>query len=139
MGFFLFIVMVVVAIAFYVGSQAEKAKRRALEAYKNSLAQLKTDPGNSDLRQLTLSLGRIYSNLVRDKKGNTIFDEIALMNDINAACAATQQAIPMQNISPTPQNDSVEARLVKLNELYEKRLIDTEDFQRRKQEIINSI
>nr|CAP48090.1 putative integron gene cassette protein [uncultured bacterium]CAP48795.1 putative integron gene cassette protein [uncultured bacterium]CAP48796.1 putative integron gene cassette protein [uncultured bacterium] len=139
MGLFLFVVVVVVGIAFYSAYQSEKAKERALTAYRASLSDLKKDPGNSDLRQKTLNLGRIYSNLVRDKKGNTVFDEVALMNDINAACASTQHVVHTQSQTPPPQQESVEARLQKLNDLYEKQLIDEQDFLRRKQEIINSI
>lgn len=139
MGTFFIIVIIVVAIAFYIGNQSDKEKQQALEAYRNSLRKLKTDPANSDLRQMTLNLGRVYSNLVRDNKGNTLFDEVALMNDINAACASTQNAIYTQSQISTGTQETAESRLVKLNDLYEKRLIDEADYLRRKQEIINSI
>ena len=41
---------------------------------------------------MTLSLGRAYSNPTRDKKGVSLFDEVALSNDIGAACAAAAAA-----------------------------------------------
>ena len=139
MELFFFLIVVVVVVAIYKSVQSEKEKSQALAAYRTSLTELKEDPGNSDIRQITLALGRVYSNLVRDKKGNTLFDEVALMNDINAACASTQQAIHVKTSSPSPQHETAEARLIKLSELFEKRLIDEQDYQRRKQEIINSI
>lgn len=136
---FLLIIIAVIGIAFYSAYQAGKAKEQALAAYHASLSDLKKDPGNSNLRQKTLNLGRIYSNLSRNNKGNTVFDEVSLMNDINAACASTQQVVHPENQLPPAQQESIEARLQKLKYLYEKRLIDEQDFLRRKQEIINSI
>ena len=72
-----------------VGVSSNKKLRELREAkasYQASLAKLKSNPTNPDLKQRT-QLGRIYSNLTRRKRGVTIFDEVALMNDINAACA----------------------------------------------------
>jgi len=137
MGTFVFIVFAVIAIAIFAAHSSEKAKRQAKEAYLGSLHQLKTDPANSDLRQRTLALGRVYSSLMRDKKGNTLFDEVALMNDINAACAATHQMI-----SKPPQvtnSESIEDRLTKLQSLKHKGLINEDDFSRRKREIMDQI
>jgi hypothetical protein len=57
-------------------------------AYERSLARLKEDPTNPELKQRTLVLGRTYSNLTRNKKGIAVYDEGALSNDISAACAA---------------------------------------------------
>lgn len=138
MGWFLFLIVVIAIIAAFSAHHSEREKQKALEAYNASLSALKINPASSDVRQETLRLGRIYSNLVRDNKGNTIFDEVALMNDINAACAATQHVIQSQS-NPEQQPESAESRLLKLNDLYAKRLIDQQDYLRRKQEIINSI
>jgi hypothetical protein len=66
-------------------SKLNNAKKSCID----SLKDLKKDPANSDLRQKTLALGRAYSNLARDSKGQTIFDEVALLNDLNAACTTT--------------------------------------------------
>lgn len=112
----------------------QKRKEDARRQYQDSLAHLKTDPGNADLRQQTLALGRVYSNLLRDKKGNTLFDEVALMNDINAACAATQQAL-----SSVPSSSDLEGRLRRLQDLKAKGLIDDADHAKRKAEIMAQI
>jgi Tfp pilus assembly protein PilE len=131
MGWFILIIIVVIVIA--IISAQEKAKN----AYQRSLNQLKRDPANSDLRQQTLALGRTYSNLMRNNKGNTIFDEVALMNDINAACAATHQMIG--NHSQVASQESIEDRLTKLQNLKEKGLIDENDLARKKREIMDQI
>ena len=70
--------------------QQEKARRRlntARHAYQSSLEQLREHPTDPELRQKTLDLGRYYSGLTREENSVTIFDEIALKNDIDAACA----------------------------------------------------
>ena len=66
---------------------ANTGKKKAKREYDACLGDLKHDPNNPDLREKTLKLGRRYSELMRDVHGRTLFDEIALMNDINAACA----------------------------------------------------
>ncbi|MBG6288495.1 SHOCT domain-containing protein [Pseudomonas nitroreducens] len=133
----LWIVGLIFVGAVYMAMQAEKQKQLALKRYQDSLAQLKKQPTNADLRQKTLALGRAYSNLMRDKKGNTIFDEVALMNDINAACAGAHQ-IAQPNPSVVVV-EPVEDRLKRLSELRDKGLIDEADFADRKREILNSI
>ncbi|POA35597.1 MULTISPECIES: SHOCT domain-containing protein [unclassified Pseudomonas] len=133
----LWIVGLIFAGFVYMAMQAEKAKKIALQKYREALSQLKQQPANADLRERALALGRVYSNLMRDKKGNTLFDEVALMNDINAACAAAHQQI--QHKSETPLTDSVENRLQKLSNLKQKGLIDEAEFLQRKREILESI
>ena len=132
----LWIVGLIFVGAVYMAMQAEKQKQLALKGYQDSLAQLKRQPANADLRQKTLALGRAYSNLMRDKKGNTIFDEVALMNDINAACAGAHQ---IASSAVVTVSNSVEERLRQLSELKDKGLIDEADFVVRKREILESI
>jgi hypothetical protein len=91
-----FVVLVVLAaipivISISNSNDRERARKECEVArvdYEAALARLKLDPIDATLRQETLRLGRIYSNLSRHRTGVTVFDEIALMNDINAACAA---------------------------------------------------
>ncbi len=129
-------------IGIVAGFKDAKLKPKALEdarvAYQTSLAQLKQNPTNADLRQKTLELGRIYSNLTRDEKGVTIFDEIALMNDINAACAG---ATVVSNPSPSTSepHQTIEERLARLTELKAKELIDEAEYNARKQKIIDEV
>ncbi|SDT17446.1 hypothetical protein SAMN05216598_4272 [Pseudomonas asplenii] len=131
------LIAVVIIVVWWANAQ-EKAKKKAREAYQSSLASLKADPRNADLRQQTLALGRIYSNLMRDKKGQTVFDEIALMNDINAACAGASERTLDAHVILPPVND-IEARLQKLLSLKERNLIDEDEYSSRRREILESI
>src|SRR5262245_28897106 len=63
------------------------AVNQARTAYVESLEQLKKDPTNADLRQRTLHLGRKYIETAK-RMGRAAVDELSIMNDINAACAA---------------------------------------------------
>ena len=76
-----------IGLSFTLGIMMGLELDRARKAYDNSLETLRHDPNNPELRADTLRLGRAYSNLTRNDKGVTLFDEFALMNDINAACA----------------------------------------------------
>lgn len=89
-----FLVLLVIGLALagiWILDRNERIKRQIAEAkaaYEQGLARLKEDPGNSDLRQQTLVLGRTYSNLTQDKRSVPIYDEIALSSDIRAASVA---------------------------------------------------
>jgi len=116
---------------------ARKAKEAARKSYLESLDNLKEKPTNANVKQQTLAFGRVYSNLTRDKKGNTLFDEVALMNDISAACAAATSGERV-SFQSTPTG-TVEERLAKLASLHSNGLIDGADFSRRKKEILDSV
>lgn len=131
---FFFGVIAIIWVAVASAGAAQKRKEEARRDYQDSLAKLKTNPANADLRQKTLALGRIYSNLMRDQKGNTLFDEVALMNDINAACAAT-----LQVVSPQRSSDGLEDRLRTLQGLKDKGLIDEAEYSKRKEELLAHI
>jgi hypothetical protein len=109
---------------------------QAKASYQASLSKLKSNPTNADLRQRTLELGRIYSNLTRKKRGVTLFDEVALMNDISAACAGATFVSPNMGTSATP---SIEKRLSKLAELRSKGLIDEQEYNSKRQKIIDEV
>jgi cytochrome c-type biogenesis protein CcmH/NrfG len=133
------VVFAALAIWAYVAWQKNQAVEAARRAYQESLSKLKTKPTDADLKQATLALGRSYSTLTRDKKGHTLFDEVALMNDINAACAAaatTHQAIAAGAALPAT---AVEDRLRALANLREKGLIEPAEYEKRRSEILNSI
>lgn len=131
------IVLGVVAIFVWWGWQMEKSKADAREAYQRALVRLKADPRNPDLRQQTLALGRTYSNLMRDKKGRTIFDEVALMNDINAACAGAS-TYGVSNTEHVAFNE-IETRLKKLSTLKTRGLIGEAEYSARRKEILEEI
>lgn len=127
-------VLIVVAAIIYAVMK-NRVIEEARKAYLASLADLKARPTDADLKQRTLALGRDYSNLTRDNQGNTVFDEVALMNDINAACAA---ATGHANLAPT-SSASAEDRLTILNNLRAKGLVDDAEYVKRRNEILDSI
>ena len=130
-------VIVVILIAINQNSKrAYQERKEAWDAYQASLFKLKSNPVDADLRQHTLHLGRTYSNLTRDKKGVTVFDEVALMNDINAACAgATTTASSRQE----SVNSSIEERLTKLTDLKHKGLISEQEYSSRRARILDEV
>src|SRR6185295_13550226 len=132
--FLILMVLVVIAVA-NAAKAAQQAKDKALGAYRESLAQLKQDPSNPNLRQETLRLGREYSNLTRDQKGVTVFDEVALSNDINAACAgAAVQRPALASVA-----GSVEARLQKLSSLKAQGLISEAEYEESRRRILAEV
>jgi len=131
------VIIIVIAVALDIESKKKrKALQEARKAYEESLSRLKSDPANPNLRQRTLQLGRAYSNLTRNRKGVTLFDEVALMNDINAACAGAS------SVQTGPLNStalSIEERLSRLSELKAKGLIDDDEYRNRRQQVINEV
>src|SRR5687768_16428057 len=102
-------VFFLMVIGWFVGLHEQgKQLEKAQQAYRASLENLKSDPTNAELRQTTLSLGRAYSNFSRNRDGVTVYDEVALKNDIDAACAG----------AVIVQTRSVEERLEKLRQLF---------------------
>lgn len=137
MEVFWVIVVLLVIGSVILGVMKDRVIAEARQAYLKSLAALKDRPTDADLKQRTLALGRDYSNLTRDKKGNTLFDEVALMNDINAACAA---ATAHAGGSSAPAiATTAEERLRTLSDLKAKGLIDDAEFAQRRSEILGSI
>jgi hypothetical protein len=105
--------------------------------YQESLKKLKNNPTDASLREITLGLGRIYSDLLRNETGVTAFDEIALMNDINAACAGATFISNYKEQTMPPQ--SIEDRLTKLKELKAKGLIDENEYNSKRQKILDEV
>ena len=136
----LIILATILGIGFLINKEflkGVKALDNAKQDYQDSLSKLKAAPTNADLRQITLHLGRTYSNLTRNKKGVTLFDEVALMNDINAACAGAGMASVL-NRKPTNEK-TIEERLASLSELRAKDLINEQEYSAKKQEILEEI
>jgi hypothetical protein len=132
---YMFWIALIGVIAFIYWNNGKK-RSAAEEAYQESLRQLKKDPRNADLRQQTLGLGRHYSSFLRSGTGHALFDEVALMNDINAACAGSTT----QDLKPEmPHADTVELRLEMLMSLKNRKLIDEAEYAQRRREILSSI
>lgn len=110
-----------------------KEVREAKQAYDQCLAELKTKPTDPDLKQRALALGRAYSKLTRQQNGAAFYDEVALFNDINAACAGAT------GYGQTSQQPSIEARLARLAELRQHGLLSEEEFQAQRARILTEL
>jgi hypothetical protein len=135
-GCAIFLVLVVAALAAY-SVWRNKERQQAFEAYQDGLRELKNDPANPHLREQTLALGRQYSSLTRNSRGVMIFDEVALMNDINAACAAA--ASPRHATALPLPKESPEMRLAKLADLKSKGVISEAEYGERRRQILAEI
>jgi hypothetical protein len=139
------IFLVILILAGIAGNSDEKRRRAQLkaaaDAYYASLEALKRNPTNPEVRQQTLHLGRAYSNLTRNKKGVSLYDEVALSNDINAACAAAGNAGPFSNSEPAPTTGglSIEQRLSRLQDLRSQGIITDEEYQARRSKILDEV
>lgn len=136
MGLTIFVVVIIVI--FIIGVLNKTARLKAAEtSYRDSLQKLKRDPNNPDLREMTLERGRKYSNMARDNKGHTIFDEMALMNDINAACARAtlgHNSVGKVEVTNVRQmgGKSASQEIEKLGKLFLGGIITAEEFERGK-------
>ena len=133
-------IILIIIIAVLIGNSTIKQRTQvynsARDNYYLSLARLKENPTDPDLRQATLAFGRTYSNLTRNNKGVTIFDEVALSNDINAACGG---ATRLANEKPTSHTQTIESRLQKLTDLKNGGLISEEEYAARRQKILDDV
>jgi uncharacterized membrane protein len=130
------IIVIVLAIVVRNQSQtqAERELQQAQSAYQNALKALKAKPNDPNLHEQALALGRAYSNLTRDRKGVTLYDEMAVMNDLNAATAGAAAAP-----TATASTASVEERLKRLSELRTKGAITDQEFAQRRQKILDEL
>ena len=133
----LIVVVIAIIIYYFMDLARRRAQKKPKEAYLACLSYLKQDPNNPDLRERTLEWGRAYSNLMRDSHGRTIFDEVALMNDINAACARAtvgRNDVGMVKVTnPTAvSGQSVAQEIEKLGSLLIAGVITGEEFERGK-------
>jgi len=99
---------------------------------EHALAALKANPTNADLRERALAIGRAYAALAREQGKITIFDEVALSNDIAAATAGASSAA-------TAPVTSIEERLTRLSDLRAKGLLSDQEFDARRQKILDEL
>src|SRR5690349_4614065 len=103
----------------------------AYKAYQDLLRQLRQAPTNPQLKQKALDAGRNYVSWTRRGKSSTVFDEVALANDIQAACAAASTASV-----PTAVVLTVEQRLERLQLLRQRALISDHEYDAKRKEIL---
>ena len=131
-------VCIVGAYLSYIKS-VNKRLSDAFFTYRNSLDALKQDPHNAELHERALQLGRYYSHLTRSNRRVTIYDEVALANDIAAARAGAGQAA---NLSGTPLSISgqpLEQRLDRLKELLDSGAIDEQEYRARRTKLLDEV
>lgn len=129
MGAFVTIVGLVIVLIAWAGVQQVRDAKRL---YERSLASLKENPTDPDLRQRTLMFGRAYSNLTRNKKGVPAYDDVALANDISAAYEA---AASSRSWTAAVQ-ESTESRLARLADLKRKGLVSTDEYHEQRTRIL---
>lgn len=109
-------------------AEAQQRLNAAHAAYQAALTKLKTSPTDPTLKTAALQLGRAYAAMQREQQVATVYDEMALMNDISAATAAATAAPP-----------TVEERLRQLAELQSKGLITPDEYVQRRQHLIAEV
>jgi hypothetical protein len=119
-------------------ARSDKANqlRDAQKNYRDLLELLKQHPTDPNVRERALAWGRHYSNLTRQGQGVAIFDEVALANDINAACAGAAQR---PTTAPSPREASTEDRLSRLQDLFTKGIITEDEYQTRRARFLDEI
>jgi hypothetical protein len=130
-GFIVFVGCVILVVAGIAYTISESKKARA--AYHASLEELKSDPHDPQLREQTLALGRAYAKTTRGGQFVAIFDEVALANDINPACARAGSRVTVSR-GPT-----VEERLTQLDALRAKGLISEPEYQSRRRQVLDEL
>lgn len=113
-------------------SERDRALIAARDAYQSALERLKKDPTNADHKQHALQVGRGYANMTREQKGVTIFDEMALSNDIAAATAGA-------TVAKSAPVQSVEERLRSLDALRSKGLVTDVEYSQKRQKLIDEM
>jgi hypothetical protein len=148
------LIVIGIVVAIYFRSQAEEARKRreAEEEYQASLSEaegnyrrmlgiLRSNPSDPAMREKALSWGRRFAELTRQAVGSgvTIYDEVALSNDINAACAGANRA--NQVAAPRESSDSIpiEERLAKLKTLLDKDLISSEEYKEKRMRLLDEV
>ena len=129
--------LIIIGFIIRILVELAREKRAHLDAtkaaYEHNLARLKDDPTNSALKRRNLRHPRTYSNLTRNRKGVATYDEVALANDVNSACAA----------APVPPSSAVTSspaeRLAKLLDLRVRGLITEEEYQAQRSRILSEL
>ena len=137
-------IMLAAVSAFVVGvglylyrlRQINEQLQHSFANYRQSLEILKQQPNNPELRQRALEWGRHYSNLTRDNRGVTVYDEVALANDINAACAG---GVDSARAAPTMEIRSIEHRLEQLKALFDKGAIGEQEYNERRSRLLDEV
>ena len=108
-----------------------RLQQKQKRAYQNAVQKLKKDPNNPDLRANALQLGRLYSESIKGQTGAEQFNEVTMMNDINAACAGAVVKVEVTNAFAV-SGKSVAQEIEKLGQLFLAGVVTAEEFERGK-------
>jgi hypothetical protein len=115
-----------------------KQLREAHANYQQSLGLLRQQPNDPEFRRRALEWGRYYSNLTRNNKGVTIYDEVALANDINAACAGAVY-VGKESAAEVVVARPIEDRLGQLKTLLESGAISEQEYNERRNKLLDEV
>jgi hypothetical protein len=140
---FVLVALIIGFLVFRAWQRSELAKRieAARALYQQALGELRRHPTDPERKTRALELGRAYSALTREDKAVTVFDEMALSNDISAATAgatvATAPSAPP--VTPAAPAPSTRQRLQQLSDLKDSGAITNEEYQARRKAILDAI
>lgn len=123
------IALVAIVVGSAVGIGVHQGKKR--KAYREALDALRSDPTNPDRKEAALAAGREYAGACRMGGMGSVFDEVALGNDIAAACAGASK--------PPQANPGAFSRLTELDDLRRAGLVTEEEYQQQRKAIIDSL
>jgi len=134
MGEYIFVILIIAGIVvWWLYAKGKKSMLgKAKKAYRDALDQLKQSPTDPNCRERALELGRAYADLTRDLKGVTAFDEMALKNDIDAACAGAVEFAAAHAGKPA----SAAAEIRKLTGLLDEGILTPEEWQSAKAQLV---
>jgi hypothetical protein len=151
-------VIALVAIGFFIAiylrglAEAARKQREAEERYQASLREaegnyrrmleiLRSNPTDPEMRERALSWGRRFAELTRQPVGSnvTIYDEVALSNDINAACAGANRTNQTSTLSESANSSSIEERLAKLKRLLDQGLVSSEEYSEKRMRLLDEV
>ena len=124
----------IIAVIIYDQEQRKKKIAKAKKEYNDALDMLRKNTNNNELREYALACGRYYATLAANDK-RTMFDEVALMNDLNAIQATTAQPAP----APQENKGDVKTRLANLESLYKEEIITKEEYETRRNQILSEV
>lgn len=134
---FVAVLLVVVAAGVWRALKEDAEKAAAKKAYQSAMAYLRADPTNPRIKESALMAGRAYYAVMRrydtKNKGDqrVVLDEVQLMNEINAACAAAGTKVEVTNVSALSRKTIAE-QIEELGKLFLAGVITAEEFERGK-------
>lgn len=90
---FVVVAVLAVLVGFHISGQYGRARAAASRAYQDALDELEASPTDGVAKRRALEQGRQLANLCRESGQATVFDEIALNNDIQVRSGALVQDV----------------------------------------------